>query len=136
MVQYSTAIRDAVTAWDGVQTAPHRFGGIEFNLVAGNRVIEIGHVHGNSMVDIPFTRKIRDILVAEGKTSEHHLLPETGWSSFYLRSEADVERAIWLLRVSYLQKLKSARSRPVELDLEREIAQLEPSDALRVALSG
>jgi hypothetical protein len=39
-----------VSSWSGVSQSPHRFGGVEFTL-AGR---EVGHVHRNGMVDIPF----------------------------------------------------------------------------------
>ena len=89
-------IRLAVTAWPGVEAHPHRFGGTEYRL--GSR--EIGHVHGDSLLDIPFPVKVRAELVAAGKASPHHLLPETGWISFYIRRPEDVDAALDLLRRS------------------------------------
>ena len=99
------SITKTVTAWDGVSAAPHRFGGVEY--VIGKR--EIGHIHGDHMVDIPFPKKIRDEIVAAGRAQPHHILPETGWVSFYLRQDNDVEQAITLLHESYeiAQKQKS-----------------------------
>ena len=81
----------------GVAAAPHRFGGTEYRL--GRR--EIGHVHGDSLVDIPFPKKVRDELVAAQRAEPHHILPESGWVSIFLQQEADVERAIELLRYSF-----------------------------------
>ena len=91
------AIANAVLSWDGMAAAPHRFGGTEYRL--GTR--EIGHIHGDHMLDIPFPKKVRDAVVAAGRAEPHHLLPETGWISFYLRQPADVDRAIALLSDSY-----------------------------------
>jgi len=98
-------ITNAVTSWAGVTVAPHRFGGMEY--VIGRR--EIGHIHGDQLVDIPFPKKVRDEIVAAGRAQPHHILPETGWVSFYLREENDVEKAITLLHESYeiAQKQKS-----------------------------
>src|SRR5713226_2782545 len=62
---------------------------------------EIGHVHGDRLVDIPFPKKIRDELVAAGRAEPHHILPKSGWVSIYLRHASDVERAIELLRLSF-----------------------------------
>jgi predicted DNA-binding protein (MmcQ/YjbR family) len=53
------------------------------------------------MVDIPFPRKVRDEIVAAGRAEPHHILPETGWVSFYLQQGEDVEQAITLLNESY-----------------------------------
>jgi predicted DNA-binding protein (MmcQ/YjbR family) len=90
-------ITTTVTAWEGVTTNPHRFGGVEY--VIGKR--EIGHIHGDHLVDIPFPKKIRDEIVATERAQPHHILPETGWVSFYLRAEEDVEEVIALLRESF-----------------------------------
>ncbi len=61
----------------------------------------IGHVHGDSLVDIPFPKGIRNELVIAGRAEPHHILPESGWVSIYLRQAADVDRAIELLRLSF-----------------------------------
>lgn len=90
-------IRAALQGWPGITSQPHRFGGIEYCL--GRR--EIGHVHGDSLVDIPFPKKVRNELVTAGRAEPHHILPESGWVSIYLRQAADVDRAIELLRLSY-----------------------------------
>ena len=62
---------------------------------------EIGHVHGDSLVDIPFPKVIRDEIVAKGDAEPHHILPNTGWVSVYLQNSDDLERALKLLRRSY-----------------------------------
>jgi hypothetical protein len=101
-------IRLAVIEWPGVTTHPHRFGGTEFRL--GGR--ELGHMHGDWLVDIPFPTRIRDEVVAAGLAEPHHILSETGWISFYIRSEDDISHAIALLRRSYeLAKNQKVRSR-------------------------
>jgi hypothetical protein len=52
-------------------------------------------------VDIPFPKKIRNELVMAGRAELHHILPESGWVTIYLRQAADVDRAIELLRLSF-----------------------------------
>jgi hypothetical protein len=103
-------ITRAVTTWEGVSARPHRFGGVEYGI--GRR--EIGHIHGDHMVDIPFPKKVRDALVAAARAQPHHILPETGWVSFILRQEADVEKAITLLRENY-QIAQKQKSRTLEV---------------------
>jgi hypothetical protein len=93
----STRIRAAVAAWPGMSEAPHRFGGVEFRL--GTR--EIGHLHGDRLLDVPFPKRVRDELVAAGLARPHHVLPESGWVSFSIVAEADVAAAIALLRRSH-----------------------------------
>ena len=90
-------ITKAVTAWEGVSVKPHRFGGVEYAI--GKR--EIGHIHGDHLVDIPFPKKVHDEIVAAGRAQPHHILPETGWVSFYLREVDDVEKAVELLRENF-----------------------------------
>ena len=106
-------INQAVAEWEGVSEQPHRFGGTEYLL--GKR--EIGHIHGNSLIDIPFPTKIAREIVAAGRAEPHHILPDSGWVSFYLREEADVQRGIDLLRMSYdiANKQKAPiQSKPIE----------------------
>lgn len=99
------SITDAVTSWPDVTSQPHRFGGVEYAI--GKR--EIGHIHGDHLVDIPFPKKVRDEIIAAGRAQPHHILPETGWISFYIRNEEDVEQAIALLHESYQIAQKKSR---------------------------
>ncbi len=90
-------IYQTVTAWEGVASQPHRFGGIEFRF--GKQ--ELGHLHGDSLLDIPFPLKVRNELVSSGRVAPHHILPESGWVSFYIREEEDIDEAIGLLNLSF-----------------------------------
>src|SRR4249919_172631 len=86
-----------VAGWEGVTVAPHRFGGIEFRV--GRR--ELGHLHGHHLADLPFPVRVREQLVAEGKAQAHHILPDSGWVSFVIRSRSDVPAAVALFRLNY-----------------------------------
>jgi hypothetical protein len=44
---------------------------------------------------------VRDEVVAAGLAEPHHILPDSGWISLFLREPADVERAVALLRRSF-----------------------------------
>jgi len=99
-------IAAALLAWPGVERVPHRFGGVEYRL--GKR--ELGHLHGDTLVDLPFPRKVRDELVAAGRAHPHHMLPDSGWVSFWIESSEDVERAIALFRIAY-DRAVAARAR-------------------------
>ncbi len=98
-----------VSRWEGVTRFPHRFGGREYRL--GDR--EIGHVHGDGLVDIPFPTKVRNEIIGAGLAEAHHVLPQSGWVSFYIRQPADVEKAVALLRRSFdlavQQRVRSQR---------------------------
>lgn len=85
-----------VASWPGVTSAPHRFGGVEFRL--GRR--ELGHLHGDRIADLPFPRRIRDELVADGRARPHHVLPDSGWVTAPIPAD-DVEPVIELFRLAY-----------------------------------
>ena len=70
---------------------------------------ELGHIHGDHLVDIPFPKKVRDEIVTAQLAEPHHILPETGWISFYLRDVGDIEKAIELLHRSYEIALKQTQ---------------------------
>jgi luciferase-like monooxygenase len=89
-------VRSAVGRWEGVTIHQHRFGGIEFRL--GRR--ELGHLH-RTFADLPFPRRLRDEFVADGRAQPHHILPESGWVTVPMRTEADVANVIDLLRKNY-----------------------------------
>jgi len=86
-----------VHGWEEVEIRPHRYGGLEFRL--GKR--ELGHIHGNALVDIPFPKAVRNEIVAAGGAEPHHILPNSGWVSLFLEENEDVERAIGLLKRSF-----------------------------------
>ena len=86
-----------VTSWQGVTAHSHRFVGREFRF--GDA--EIGHVHLGGVVDIPFTRAMRDALLAQGLAEEHRWVPDSGWTTFHVRRNDQLQHAIWLMRLSY-----------------------------------
>jgi luciferase-like monooxygenase len=90
-------IEEAVLSWDGVSGEPHRFGGVEFRLGK----VELGHLHGDRLADLPFPKKVRDELVESGRAGPHHVLPDSGWVSRSIRDEADVTEVIALFRLNY-----------------------------------
>jgi hypothetical protein len=91
------AIVREVSAWPGVTTAPHRFGGIEFRF--GQR--ELGHLHGSRLADFPFPLLVREELVAAGKAQPHHVFLESGWVSYFIRNPSDVANVVALFRLNY-----------------------------------
>ena len=90
-------IAHEVGSWDGVTVSSHRFGGVEFKV--GRR--ELGHVHGDRLADLPFPIAIRRELVASGRAEPHHILPQSGWVSVWLRHDEDADVAIELFRLNY-----------------------------------
>jgi hypothetical protein len=116
-------LEDAVSAWPNVSVHPHRFGGKEFRF--GNA--EIGHVHNNGTVDIPFPRALHDALLEEGQAEEHRWVPSSGWTTFGVRSAKDVDHALDLMRMSYLRYALKAADDPRQfLKQESEALHLSP----------
>lgn len=97
-------IEREICGWPGVTVHPHRFGGIEFRL--GRK--ELGHLHGDQLADLPFPVRIRRELVAAGRASPHHVLPESGWVSYWIRGLEDVPRVIELFRMQFQRMSVSA----------------------------
>jgi hypothetical protein len=89
MEDIGARIEQEVGSWEGVSVHPHRFGGVEFRL--GRR--ELGHLH-ESWADLPFTRRIREMLIETGR-AEPHRAGVNGWVSVGL------DEATELFRLSY-----------------------------------
>jgi Family of unknown function (DUF5519) len=122
-MKYAKALGDKVSAWSHISFHPHRFGGTEFRF--GNA--EVGHVHTGGIVDIPFPRSIHDVLLAEGLAQQHRWVPNSGWITFRISSEADIEHALWLMRLSYLRyALKEATDPRRLFEQESEELRLSP----------
>jgi Luciferase len=104
MEDIAARIVSEVGGWEGVTTHPHRFGGTEFRL--GRR--ELGHLHA-TWADLPFTARIREMLVETGRATRHRFGVE-GWVSADLDDET-----VELFRLSYerarvAQAARDARS--------------------------
>ena len=99
-------IGSEVGSWPGVESRPHRFGGTEFRV----RGHEIGHIHGDRQADLPFPRRVREQLVAEGKAALHHLLPQTGWVTYRISGAEDVPAVVDLFQINYDQLTRRADS--------------------------
>ncbi len=90
-------ITTELLTWPGVTSQPHRFGGIEFRLNGH----EMGHLHGSRQADLPFPVRTREELVASGRASLHHILPQTGWVSYYLSGPESIPVLLDLFRPNY-----------------------------------
>ncbi len=98
-------LEETVASWPRISVHPHRFGGREFRFVNA----EVGHVHDGGIVDIPFPRSVRDSLLTQGLAEEHRWVPDSGGVTFHLRSDGDLQHAVWLMRLSYFRyALKTA----------------------------
>jgi hypothetical protein len=124
-VNTAKKLGDEVARWPEVSVSYHRFGGLEFRIARA----ELGHIHEDGTVDIPFSRAIHDVLLAEGLASEHHWVPDSGWVTFDIRNGADLQHALWLMRLSYVRHAMKTAAHPEQF-LEQESKALKPSPEL------
>jgi hypothetical protein len=82
-------------------------------------------------VDIPFTRAVRDALLADGLAEEPGWVLNSGWTTFQVPGEVDLQRALWLMRLSYLRyAFKTASDPSGMLERESEELGLSPHETL------
>jgi hypothetical protein len=94
------SIQKEISSWPYVIAETHRFGGIEFRF----NKREMGHIHGERVADIPFPMTIRNELINSGRVKPHHVLPQSGWVSYYFdKGEDDISAVIELFRLRYEQ---------------------------------
>jgi hypothetical protein len=96
MEDIGARIEREVGSWEGVSVHPHRFGGVEFRL--GRR--ELGHIHAQldgsgGWADLPFTARIREMMVETGRAQPHRF-GVRGWVSADLDDDT-----VELFRLSY-----------------------------------
>ncbi len=94
-------IEGEVLSWKGATISIHKYGGMQFNV----HKKEIGHLHSNGLLDVLYSRKIKKMMMEEGRISNHHLFKKSGWISFYIVRPEDEAYAIKLLMLSYSRKV-------------------------------
>jgi hypothetical protein len=90
-------LRQELLSWDGVSEHIHRFGGVEFRY----KNKELGHVHGEKLADFPFPKSVRDDLIQARLAEQHHVLPNSGWVSFWINGEQDIPNLLKLFKMQY-----------------------------------
>lgn len=128
---------DTVSTWPSVTTRDGRFDATVFEI--GPR--EIGRVHRCGPVDIHYPQPLRDQLIAEGRTNEYYVAPDSNVTTFYLTSTDDIKQVVALLRISYLYHV-STLHRPTasedlteDTDVRTELLELGLSDELRTVFA-
>lgn len=130
---YIEQIIETVASWPSITTGKGRFNSTTFKV--GQR--DIGHVHRWGPVDISYPKPLRDQLIAEGRTGDHHVVPSSNATTFRVESTDDIEQALALLRFSYLYQvivLQKHGDVPPELaaiDVSNELTRIDVSDDLR-----
>ena len=93
----TAAVRQELLPLPGVTEGAHRFGGVVFHL--GRR--ELGHLHGETVADLPLAPQFRDELLASGRVSAAEIAADSAWLSRSVHSPQDVANVVELFRLSY-----------------------------------
>ncbi len=72
-----------------VAEAPHRFGGVQFQVHG----LEFMHFHGHTQLDIRLSKDDQVRVLHESKAEEHLYEPQAGWVTLRISSEKDHETA-------------------------------------------
>lgn len=131
MIPNTSRLKREVSSWPGISVHPHQFAAREYRLGKA----EVGHVHLWGDVDIPFPRPVHDFLLAHNLAQQHRWVPDSGWTTFPIHDDGNVEHAIWLMRLSYLRySLKSAPDPTSFLAVEGERLHLHAEILAALAL--
>ena len=95
------AVEAAALKIPGVRLGVHRLGGIEFRLSER----ELGHLHGNGLLDVRVGVNEACELVRKGWAGPHHLFGKSAWVSFWVRTHEDVGPAMNLLEIASDRRL-------------------------------
>ena len=93
MMEFSRIVKNLAD----VSTSFHKYGGLQFNV--DNK--EIGHMHGDGLVDIHLNKKLAQIIILLGLAEDHHVLKNSGWISFPLRRNQDLNIIVKIAHLGY-----------------------------------
>lgn len=94
---YIDEIETEVLSWQHTHVSAHKFGGIQFN----SHTTELGHIHGNGLLDILLSREQKFLLMKQCPVQDHHIFRNSGWISFWIKTREDKQKAVELLRYAY-----------------------------------
>lgn len=87
---------DRVQRWPGVSIDARP---AVTNIVLGRGVL--ARMHAEGLVEIPFPRPVAEELIAAGRAEHHHVLPDSGWVDYRIRSADDLGPLLELLRLAF-----------------------------------
>lgn len=108
MKEQIKAVEEEVLGWLGVTSEPGRFGATTFRY--GKR--EIGHIHSDSIADLPVGIERRDELLAKGRARPHRA-GSAGYVSYPLESGEDVSGVLEILGENHKRAEAAAQRRAV-----------------------
>ncbi len=105
LLDWLDEIETEVLSWEGMSTCSHKYGGLQFNYKGK----EIGHLHSNGLLDVLFSKKLKERLFVDGRIKPHHVFEKSGWISFYIGNYNDKTYAKRLLKVAYNRSFKKIK---------------------------
>jgi len=103
LLQWIDEVEAEVLQWQHTTSTLHKYGGIQLNAAE----IELGHIHGNGLVDMLLSRQTKKAIMQEGRISNHHTFKDTGWISLYLKDKEDVAYVTHLFYTAYTNRIKT-----------------------------
>lgn len=100
LLDWQDELETEILSWKGTSTSLHKYGGLQFNFKGK----ELGHLHSNGLLDVLYSRAIKQQLLDDGRVESHHVFKESGWISFYITNQSDRNYAIKLLRIAYKRR--------------------------------
>lgn len=58
-------------------------------------------MNGDRLADLPFSMSMRNELVKSRCVTTHHVLPQSGWVSYWIRGEHNILAVIELFKLQY-----------------------------------
>jgi len=98
-----TSIYESLRAWilqlPGVKEAPHRVGGVEFQVDG----VEFMHSHGSSWLDIRLSKEDQASVLKTGQALPHRaqVHSEAGWVSLRIEDSQDLKKAKRVIQLAY-----------------------------------
>ena len=84
----------------GLRASPRRRIGSAASCFALGRH-ELGHLHGETVADLPLAPQFREQLIATGRVSAAEIAADSSWLSRSVSSPQDVAAVVELFRMSY-----------------------------------
>jgi hypothetical protein len=98
MLDWIDEIETEVLKWPDTTITTHKYGGLRFN----HRGKELGHIHSNGLLDMLFSRKLKErARQLNPRIQDHHSFTNSGWISFYIKLEDDKKTVMELLATAY-----------------------------------
>lgn len=91
------SLRSWILQLPKVSEAPHRFGGVEFQVDG----VEFMHSHGPTLLDIRLSNEDQATVLNSREAVKHRFAPQAGWVSFQIGKSEDLTTAKKIVQLAY-----------------------------------